>query len=98
MGIRKRQTEMSPISLKTPTQMFFMSFTTTESYFPLYFSSLEIAILKEQVSVAASDLHRFWKSHLFMTFSGYPIEPNLLFQLVILSSYFNPITCFLFNW
>ena len=50
--------------------MFFNNFTTTVSYFPLLF--------KEQLSVAASDLHRFYNSRLFMTFSGYPIKQSLL--------------------
>ena len=50
--------------------MFFNNFNTPVSYFPLRF--------KEQPSVAASDLHRFHKSCLFMTFSGYPIKQSLL--------------------
>ena len=50
--------------------LFFNNFTITISYFPLRF--------KEQPSVAASNLHRFHKSRLFMTFSGYPIKQSLL--------------------
>ena len=50
--------------------MFFKNFTTAESYFPLLF--------KEQLSVAASDLHRFYKSRLSVTSSGYPIKKSLL--------------------
>ena len=49
--------------------MFFNNFTTTVSHFPLRF--------KEQPLVAASDLHMFHKSRLFMTFSGYPIKQSL---------------------
>ena len=50
--------------------MFFNSFTTTLSYFPLLF--------KEQLLVATSDLHSFYKSRLFMAFSVYPREQSLL--------------------
>ena len=50
--------------------MFFNSFTTTVSYFPLLF--------KEQLLVDASDLHRFYKSRLFMIFSVYPRKQSLL--------------------
>ena len=50
--------------------MFFNNFTTIVSYFTLRF--------KEEPSMAASDLHMFHKSLLFMTFIGYPIKQSLL--------------------
>lgn len=50
----------------------------TVSYFSRYFSRLETAIFKEQRLVAAFDLHRLYKSYLFMTLCGYPVKQNLL--------------------
>ena len=49
--------------------MFFNIFITNVSYFPLLF--------KKQLSMAASDLHSFYKYRLFMIFCGYLIKQSL---------------------
>ena len=49
--------------------MSFNNFAKTVTYFSLLF--------EEQLTVTASDLHRFYKSRLLMTLSEYPIKQSL---------------------